>query len=155
MVKAKRMLRRLESVTYSMPSEWFTYRNYLVKDPSDPSRQSEQSANGRSIDVRDGVFTQSFAGGYTWRFSGNLASTAFQQALMGKKAQEVEPTRVQPYRTAKGAKAAKKVPKKQRRLTRVQQRSMVPDESSQETALWSKESGSSLFPSESENHRSP
>ena len=130
MLKAKRMLRRLESVTCSMPSEWFTYRNYLVKDPSG------QSANSGIIDVRDGVFTQTFAGGYTWRFNGNLASEEFQQALMGKSShktvQEEVPTRAQPFRAARGAKAAKKIPKKQVRLNRVQQRAEGPHEPSQE-----------------------
>ena len=43
------------------------------------------------------------------------------------------PTRLQLYRTAKGKKAAKGAPAKQRRLKRVQQRSMVSREASQET----------------------
>ena len=131
--KAKRMLRRLEAVTTSMPPDWFTYRNYLVKDTL------RNSVGTTSAELRDGVFTQTFVGGYTWRFTGNLASKEFQEALFGKtspeQAEEEIPTRVQPYRSARGKKAAKKIPGKQRRLKRVQQRSMVPepDESSQET----------------------
>ena len=131
LLKAKRMLRRLESVTGSMPRDWFTYRNYFVKRPLG------EPADGRTIDFSDGVFTQTFVGGYTWRFTGNLASTEFQEALTGKLAdknpQEVVPVRVQPFRTAKGKKAAKKLPGKQRRLARVQQRSTAPDEPSQES----------------------
>ena len=131
LTKAKRMLRRLEAVTTSMPPDWFTYRNYLVKDTL------RKSVNNSSAEVRDGVFTQTFVGGYTWRFTGNLASQEFQKALWGntshEEAEEEIPTRAQPYRSARGKKAAKKIPGKQRRLKRVQQRSMVPDESSQET----------------------
>ena len=59
LTKAKRMLRRLQAVTASMPPDWFTYRNYLVKDPS------QKSANKPSAELRDGVFTQTFAGSYT------------------------------------------------------------------------------------------
>ena len=124
LTKAKRMLRRVQAVTSSMPSDWFTYRNYLVKDPS------ENSVDNNSVEFRDGVFTQTFVGGYTWRFTRNLASKEFQEALYGKNSHEAEeeiPTRVQPYRSAKGKKAAKKIPGKQRRLKRVQERSMVPD----------------------------
>ena len=46
--------------------------------------------------------------------------------------EEEIPTMVEPYRSARGKKAAKKIPGKQRRLERVQQRSMVLDELSQE-----------------------
>ena len=131
LTKAKRMLRRVQAVTSSMPSDWFTCRNYLLKDTS------QNSVGDNSVEFRDGVFTHTFVGGYTWRFTGNLASKEFQEALYGKtsheEADEAIPTRVQPYRSAKGKKAAKKIPGKQRRLKRVQQRSKVPDESSQET----------------------
>lgn len=78
LTKAKRMLRRLQAVTTSMPPDWFTYRNYLVKDAS------RKSADKPSAEVRDGVFTQTFADGYTWRFTDNLASKEFQEALWGK-----------------------------------------------------------------------
>ena len=126
LVKAKKMLRRLESVTNAMPSEWFSYRNYDVK------HDVKESATGSKVEFRDGVFTQTFAGGYTWRFTGNLASKEFREALEGKfpddKPREEVPTRVQPPRTAKGKKAAKKLPGKQRRLKRVQQRTMAVDE---------------------------
>ena len=125
------MLRRLESITYAMPSDWFTYRNYFVKN-TDPFN------NDSNVKFGDGVFAQTFVGGYTWRFSdgftGNLASAAFREALTGKVAgkenQEEMPTRLQAYRTAKAAKGA---PAKQRRLKRVQRRSMVSREASQET----------------------
>lgn len=131
LVKAKAMLRRLESVTNAMPSDWFTYRNYFVK------HTSGETANDGRVEFGDGVFMQTFVGGYTWRFTGNLASTEFREALAGKladeNAQEEVPTRLQPYRPAKGKKAARKIPGKQRRLKRVQQRSMVPGETSQET----------------------
>ena len=130
LTKAKRMLRRLEAVTTSMPPDWFAYRNYLVKDTL------RKSVNNSSAELRDGVFTQTFAGGYTWRFTGNLASQEFQKALFGRasheEAEEEIPTKMQPYRLSRGKKAAKKIPAKQRRLKRVQQRSGVPDESSQE-----------------------
>ena len=88
----------------------------------------------------------------------------FQGALLGKtsheEAEEEIPTRAQPYRSARGKKAAKKMPGKQRRLKRVQQRSMVPDDSSQEPPERMKEqkeepeqlerSSSNVFPSESD-----
>ena len=126
MLKAKGMLRRLESVTNAMPSDYFSYRNYDVKP------DVKESATGSKAEFRDGVFTQTFTGGYTWRFTGNLASKEFQEALEGKlpddKSREEEPTRVQPPRTAKGKKAARKLPGKQRRLKRVQQRTMAADE---------------------------
>ena len=126
LIKAKRMLRRLESITNAMPSDWFSYRNYYVK------HDVSESANGSNVEFGDGVFTQTFVGGYTWRFTGNLASTEFREALEGKvaddKPREEVPMRVQPFRTAKGKKAAKKLPGKQRRLKRVQQRSVAVDE---------------------------
>ena len=129
-MKAKKMLRRSESITYAMPSDWFTYRNYFVKK-TDPFN------NDSNVKFGDGVFAQTFVGGYTWRFTGNLASAESREALTGKVAgketQEEMPTRLQPYRTAKGKKAAKGAPAKQRRLKRVQQRSMVSREASQET----------------------
>lgn len=133
LLKAKRMLRRLESVTNAMPSDWFSYRNYDVKP------DVKESATGPKAEFRDGVFTQTFSGGYTWRFTGNLASKEFQEALEGKfpndKPQEDVPTRVQPPRAAKGKKAAKKLPGKQRRLQRVQQRSKAAEESELESEL--------------------
>ena len=125
LMKAKKMLRRLESITRAMPSDWFTYRNYFVKSPVD---------DDSNVKFGDGVFAQTFVGGYTWRFTGNLASAEFREALTGKvagKTQEEMPTRSQPYRTAKGKKAAKGAPAKQRRLKRVQQRESP--EASQET----------------------
>ena len=116
LLKSKRMLRKLESVTSSMPPDWFTYRNYAVKDAG-------SSANARSVEVQDGVVTHHYAGRYTWRFTGNLASAEFQEALVGKLpnegADKEAPTRVQPPRTAKGNKAHNKVPAKQRRLQRL------------------------------------
>ena len=125
LMKAKKMLRRLESITRAMPSDWFTYRNYFVKSLVD---------DDSNVKFGDGVFAQTFVGGYTWRFTGNLASAEFREALTGKvagKTQEEMPTRLQPYRTAKGKKAAKGAPAKQRRLKRVQQR--VSPKASQET----------------------
>ena len=38
LMKAKKMLRSLESITYAMPSDWFTYRNYFVKNTGPVSR---------------------------------------------------------------------------------------------------------------------
>lgn len=129
--RAKTMLRRLESVTNAMPSEWFAHRNYFVK-----RTPGDETAADSTVDIGNGVFTQTFVGGYAWRFTGNLASTEFQDALAGKLADEESreeaPTRVQPPRTAKGKKAAKNAPRKQRRLKRVEQRSMAA-ESSQNT----------------------
>ena len=130
MAQAKRMLRRLGSVTNAMPDDWFSYRNYVGK------QVLGEPLNKGSMTFRDGVFSHGFAGGYTWRFTGNLASDEFQAALMGKlpnEAQEEVPKRVQPFRTSKGKKSAKKIPGKERRFRRVQQRSMVPHGSSQET----------------------
>ena len=130
-MKAKTMLRRLESVTNAMSSDWFTHRNFFVKDTSG------ESAQRGTVEFGDGFFTQTFMGGYTWRFTGNLASTEFREALMGKLPDEKAPqemhSRLQPSRAAKGKKAAKKLPGKQRRLARVQQRSMAVVETSQET----------------------
>ena len=121
LMKAKKMLRRLESIAWAMPSDWFSYRNFFVK-----STDSVDS----NVNFGDGVFAQTFVGGYTWRFTGNLASAEFRQALTGQLAgkEKEMPTRLQPYRTAKGKKAAKGLPAKQRRLERVQRR-----EASQET----------------------
>lgn len=131
LVKAKTMLRRLESVTNAMHSDCFSYRNCFVK------HTSGEPANDSNVEFGDGVFTQTFVGGFTWRFTGNLASKEFREALAGKladgKAREEVPTRLQPYRTAKGKKAAKKTPGKQLRLGRVQQRSLAADESPKET----------------------
>lgn len=155
LVKAKTMLRRLESVTNAMPSDWFTYRNYFVR------QSAAEPANGSNVEFGDGVFTQTFVGGYTWRFTGNLASREFREALVGNladdKLQEEAPTRLQPYRTAKGNKAAKKVPGKQRRLKRVQQRSMEPDEAPRETPepMIEQDSPSSPFAFSSEPEAEP
>lgn len=50
--KAKTMLRRLESVTRAMPSEWFAHRNYYVK------RMPGETAADSTVEFGDGVFTQ-------------------------------------------------------------------------------------------------
>ncbi|KAK4695879.1 hypothetical protein P7C71_g1950, partial [Lecanoromycetidae sp. Uapishka_2] len=140
LVESKGMLRRLEATTLAMPFTWFNYRNYFVEHA--PGSQP-------SSDVQLGdVFVQNFLRGYTWKFTGNLASEVFRQELGGesvdqaentdveksprpnKKRQEPRKTIAKP-KTAQGKKAAKKLPAKDRRLERVRKRSMglVPESS--------------------------
>ena len=136
LVQSKAMLRRVESTTKAMPYDWFSYRNYFAKHQ--PGTQTTSN-----VEFGDAL-KHSFVGGYTWRFTGHLASNTFRNALgweavdqVEKKANEMGPGQVttrqsQTVKTAKGKKAAKRAPAKARRAQRVQTRSMALVEESEE-----------------------
>ena len=125
-----------------MPDKWFSYRNYFVEHrPGSPTAGNVGFAD---------AFTQSFMGGYTWRFTGHLATAPFRAALGWDAVEQVEktdqemgpglvttrsqtaPPKTALPKTAKGKKAANKAPKKARRLQKVQARSRGVDSEDEE-----------------------